>query len=259
MEAACMFGVFALIFVSVVFLARHQAAQRLALLKAVASNFPGMRVEEGGWFSGTRLLQSAPGWSAVVSFFAGSKNSPPYSRVDLSLSRAMPALKLTPQGLLSGVAKFFGAQDVQIGVPDFDAAYMIAARPHEFARTFLDGGSRTLVNELAGMSNGRTFLVEIAGKDAHVRIGRYLRDAGEIERFLRKSFEFAATLAGTTSTDVQVIETASEGKGLCQVCGSALEEDVVRCRKCGTPHHRDCWSYNGCCSTFGCGERRCVG
>jgi len=42
----------------------------------------------------------------------------------------------------------------------------------------------------------------------------------------------------------------------CQICGSTIDlEHVVYCRKCGTPHHKDCWEYNLQCSTFGCGSR----
>lgn len=37
---------------------------------------------------------------------------------------------------------------------------------------------------------------------------------------------------------------------VCSVCGQTFtaEDDVVVCPVCGTPHHRDCWSENGCCA-----------
>jgi hypothetical protein len=44
--------------------------------------------------------------------------------------------------------------------------------------------------------------------------------------------------------------------GECQVCGWAMEERVVLCAKCRTPHHEECWTYNGSCSTYGCREIR---
>jgi hypothetical protein len=44
-------------------------------------------------------------------------------------------------------------------------------------------------------------------------------------------------------------------KGICQVCAGEMTENVVYCAKCGTPHHEDCWTYAGQCSTFGCAER----
>ncbi len=39
---------------------------------------------------------------------------------------------------------------------------------------------------------------------------------------------------------------------LCQVCGEPLVTGVVHCPRCATPHHADCWSYNGGCSIYGC-------
>jgi hypothetical protein len=60
------------------------------------------------------------------------------------------------------------------------------------------------------------------------------------------------------------IEFVTEAKGeiadiaatACQVCGEALESDVVTCESCRTPHHEECWEWNKGCTTYGCGERR---
>lgn len=45
-------------------------------------------------------------------------------------------------------------------------------------------------------------------------------------------------------------------EGECQVCGEKMESRVVFCAKCRTPHHEECWSYVGQCSTFACREIR---
>lgn len=44
--------------------------------------------------------------------------------------------------------------------------------------------------------------------------------------------------------------------GECQVCGGVMEQGVVTCARCRTPHHEECWVYNGACSTYGCREIR---
>jgi hypothetical protein len=44
--------------------------------------------------------------------------------------------------------------------------------------------------------------------------------------------------------------------GECQVCSEKMETRVVYCGKCRTPHHEECWSYVGQCSTYGCREIR---
>jgi hypothetical protein len=44
--------------------------------------------------------------------------------------------------------------------------------------------------------------------------------------------------------------------GVCQICGTAMDDRIVYCAKCRTPHHEECWMYNGACSTYGCREIR---
>ena len=50
-------------------------------------------------------------------------------------------------------------------------------------------------------------------------------------------------------------ESAEITKVKCQVCGENLYEPIVWCKKCFTPHHKDCWYYNRWCSIYGCGCR----
>jgi hypothetical protein len=53
---------------------------------------------------------------------------------------------------------------------------------------------------------------------------------------------------------VQVIETRIDtDAGLCPVCAASLDAEAVRCVRCESPHHRECWDYVGSCATFGCG------
>lgn len=40
---------------------------------------------------------------------------------------------------------------------------------------------------------------------------------------------------------------------ICTVCGcKILEGPTTSCARCDTPHHQDCWSYNGGCGIFAC-------
>ena len=41
---------------------------------------------------------------------------------------------------------------------------------------------------------------------------------------------------------------------VCRICGEEIHDGLVFCRRCKTPHHRDCWQYAGRCSVFACGE-----
>lgn len=45
----------------------------------------------------------------------------------------------------------------------------------------------------------------------------------------------------------------SETSAVCGVCGGVLDDLVVRCGRCRTPSHSDCWTYNSGCAVYGCG------
>ncbi len=60
--------------------------------------------------------------------------------------------------------------------------------------------------------------------------------------------------AASDILDVLVLST--DRAATCQVCGEEVSFDPVKCDRCGTPHHRDCWSYLGKCAVYACpGER----
>jgi hypothetical protein len=78
------------------------------------------------------------------------------------------------------------------------------------------------------------------------------RPAEELEwaaRFLRVAIKGRAPEEAASMK----VEAAA---GECQVCGEKMESRVIFCAKCRTPHHEECWSYVGQCSTFGCREIR---
>ena len=50
---------------------------------------------------------------------------------------------------------------------------------------------------------------------------------------------------------------SKEHKPSCQICGAEIsKEHIVYCTRCTTPHHKECWEFNGKCSTFACGETK---
>jgi hypothetical protein len=56
---------------------------------------------------------------------------------------------------------------------------------------------------------------------------------------------------------VEILAVRAAGDARCEVCGTELSKGrVVRCARCRTPHHEECWEFNGACSTFACGETR---
>ena len=45
----------------------------------------------------------------------------------------------------------------------------------------------------------------------------------------------------------------------CLVCGDPIQPgNLVGCGSCDTPHHRDCFEYNGHCAVYACGSKTYV-
>lgn len=65
------------------------------------------------------------------------------------------------------------------------------------------------------------------------------------------SYALLQAVLGLDPAAVEIVTVSVDvvAGGLCQVCGGA---------RSSTPHHDDCWTYAGECSTFACRERRCV-
>lgn len=62
--------------------------------------------------------------------------------------------------------------------------------------------------------------------------------------------------SATTSEAPPEVPAGGWGEARCPFCEARLAMlPVVRCRRCGTPHHHECWAENGLCTTYACGER----
>lgn len=56
-----------------------------------------------------------------------------------------------------------------------------------------------------------------------------------------------------------MMQTHIDDSIACQVCGSHIDEaDLLYCKECSTPHHKDCWYYTNKCSTYNCGSTTAV-
>jgi|GEM_PF-1318502 len=79
---------------------------------------------------------------------------------------------------------------------------------------------------------------------------------GDVEKFVRCCLHIydqmvLSIVEGVDylDNDLTIIESV-----VCPVCSGAIEDDLVLCRSCQSPHCRDCWQYNGRCATFACLE-----
>ena len=88
-----------------------------------------------------------------------------------------------------------------------------------------------------------------------------LEQPAELIAFVRHTMELfdQALLARTAGIEfVEHLDLQTLDDARCPVCGEEIVSDIVFCVSCRTPHHRDCWNYNGKCATYACGEIRAV-
>ena len=73
------------------------------------------------------------------------------------------------------------------------------------------------------------------------------------------SLELHQLAVSTQGAGIEFVDEATAqpiDEAICQICGEDITREMVFCRRCKTPHHRDCWEYYGACSTYGCQEKR---
>jgi hypothetical protein len=153
-----------------------------------------------------------------------------------------------------------GLANVAVGCESFDHHYVVLADNPVQARALLSGAVRRLIDRLDGLLDGAELQVGVRQGRLRVSKAGRLRRHEELEDFTQLALELydQAMLARGAGIEflgeesAQVVEAA-----ICQVCGEEIGDDMVVCVRCKTPHHGDCWRYNGGCSVYGCRETRC--
>lgn len=153
--------------------------------------------------------------------------------------------------------------DVRLGDSEFDARYTVKSNDERFAREFLDGAARQEIEDLRRLLGNDRILVSINSSRLMVRKESVIGTVEDLSAFadLAGRLHDRIDLFWQRASGIEILDEAvgaAEGApAICQICGSDIQADArVTCRRCGTPHHRDCWEFNGQCSTYACGEKR---
>jgi Prokaryotic RING finger family 1 len=193
----------------------------------------------------------------------------PRTRVVARFARGLPfRMELAPISRPSPAQAPKGTRHVRVGDAEFDRAFITQANDAEIAREFLNLSVRCAVENLRRMAPPSGMLISVNPERMLVQVDRNLgaqvealgnavREALDILEQLQTSV--AARLSqGISIVDVGPASEEDAGPPVCKVCGDAITEVHVVCTTCRTPHHRDCWSFIGGCSIFGCTGKQCV-
>ncbi len=241
--------------VFVVALLIRTARQHRANLEDVAGRIAG-RVVHGFW-SGDGLEWESDGVSARLRYFMGTDKAPPWTR--LQFQWAPPgSLRVMPEGFLTGIRKFFGAQDLEIGDPAFDARYVIQGSPSTWVREALSPDVRRSLDTLrelgASFWRGTGIRLDAGPTGLTLFCQRNLvASRNELIVFVEQGLSVLRRLRVAGSSDAGVLSAQSAAaEGRCPVCSHFLEDPERRCEACATRHHEDCWSYFGGCAIYAC-------
>lgn len=216
-----------------------------AWCRAFAERVPGAKAFPGG---GLRFRRG--GFEGRVEFGARSWDVI-FDTHDLPVE----PLELSPAGLWHDVRGLFGFQDAQVGDADFDAAFERRTASPDFAASLLKPWLRKRLRELAIHGGFRWrltragFLLRLEGRPA---------SEADLERGMTAAFDLLDVLPGAHGRErvrmgearTKIVEDTT-----CGVRGVTLAQGaLVRRESCRTPHHADCWSFNGRCSIFACGS-----
>jgi hypothetical protein len=149
-------------------------------------------------------------------------------------------------------------RDVTLGVAEFDQRHRVRAVEPGHAAQLLTPAVRWQIDRLRRLGlGGEPFRVVFESRGLRVAKARLLSRYEELMPFVELSLELYDQILLMRSQGIEFLDDRQAlpvDQSVCRVCGESIESDLVFCRRCKTPHHRDCWQYAGQCSVFGCGE-----
>ncbi len=145
------------------------------------------------------------------------------------------------------------------GDPSFDERFQVVTRQDAAARKLLSDGVRWQLNKLYQFFD-TSLRWTIRNGLMVIEKPALLRRSEDLEQFTQLCLELFDQAMLTRSEGIEFVGDENEAQliedPICQVCGEEIRSEMVFCRRCRTPHHLDCWQYNGCCAIFGCRETR---
>lgn len=206
------------------------------------------------------------GLSVNITVFTSTGRRDDKYMTQFRISWPDPTLRcsLYPDRGLYRVSKLIGLKDIKIGDSAFDRRYIIMGPNETLIRELLSAPVRHHINALYGFRGTNHAYLQFGGGQLVIKKRGLLKHPHTMLRFVDLCLAIVDSAIILHSGDIQFLEGTMEiaevviDEAYCQICGESATSDVVFCKSCATPHHRDCWEYYGSCSTYGCGQVRYV-
>jgi hypothetical protein len=190
----------------------------------------------------------------------------PRFRVVSRFPKGIPfRLELAPRSRAAPTQAPKGTRLVRIRDPQFHRDYLVQANDPDIADDWLGAGStREAIERLRRLCPPSGMLLSVNPERILVQVDRNL--AAQPEALLSAVAEalwlhdrLLECVHRRVAQGIAIID-AGPPQGevveapLCKICCGPIEDANRRvlCAVCQTPHHDDCWEFNGGCSVYGC-------
>jgi hypothetical protein len=222
----------------------------------LAQRFSG-KLTRGGWFRKPSARFIWHGAQVEVAAHGASGSGGSYTSLTLTWHDSNLAVEVYPAGVWSRVTRLLGNGSMRIGTVAFDEHYVINTNSQEGATRLLSTGVQWHIDRLSRLFNSGDFYLSLADGVLEIRKKQYIRNHADLDNFVRQCLELYEQALLTRSEGIAFVASDQpEEPPKCQVCGEGVLTEMVTCRRCLTPHHKECWHYYGSCTTYGCGETR---
>jgi hypothetical protein len=253
-------GLFVFVLVIVAVFAGISAQQRSELRQSYQrlSRQYGGSYECSGWFFSRPAVQFLhAGAPVTIGVTASDGSGAPYTQACFSWPQPRFRCELYPEDAQARRNKLRGMEDIQIGSPDFDAAYIVQGNRPDDLRQLLNSSVQLQIGQLRRFLGQDDIYVSFNGGMLLVKKRLLIERWNNLQKFVQLAIGLYDQAMLTLEGGIELVEHSHAlppNEIVCQVCGEPITSDKVICRRCKTPHHQDCWEYYGSCSTYGCPE-----
>ena len=261
-NGGALFGVMIIVVVVVVALVAWAGdahrRQLVEIYSRLAKHYGGY-CDPGSWGTQPKVDFVHAGSHVVVdSCSTGGKVASHFTQIHFRGLHPIVRCEVYPDGMWPRFKRLMGMEDIEIGSPDFDERYIITGENSVALRDLLTAPLQIKIEHLRRLLGNNHIYVSFNKHELLVKKLSIIRDYYLLSKFTEQAIELYDQAILTAQKGIEFVQSTSPPdvkEAVCQICGETIQTDAVLCRRCKTPHHRDCWEYYGACSTYGCGER----
>jgi hypothetical protein len=150
-----------------------------------------------------------------------------------------------------------GLQPIPLASDDFGRRCSVRGSDPRSVAEFFSAVLRWHVERLRAQPAVSPLCLQIGRGAMTITKALAVHNGSELMQIVEAGLDLYDQAMLTRTRDITFLEQQSAQvleQAVCRICGEEIHEGLVFCRRCKTPHHRECWQYVGRCSVFACGE-----